>query len=257
MKVTGSGSDDIGVFTIDGTYSTETNRIDLIKTYQLGTGNSLENFGHQVTIQLTWDKTNSQFEGTWNIETDRYCDNGICELKFNTELIQIQSDSNGTFNSDSSYPEQLNSYVTREDYLRLLSIINPLMKEIKRYKRYKLACLMPCVFLFMVVLTFGIFWRTYFNVPAVFYIMVELLVLIGIIRTIVNTIDSKTILVTEKLKATVKTFSDETFASPFTNPSEWTIQIDDFLKCTLSIKLLPPSQKDLVNTEATTNSFIL
>ncbi|CAF1285897.1 unnamed protein product [Adineta steineri] len=195
MKVTGSGSDDIGVFTIDGTYSTETNRIDLIKTYQLGTGNSLENFGHQVTIQLTWDKTNYQFEGIWNIETDRYCDKGRFELKFNTELIQIQSDSDGTFNIDLSYPEQLNSYVTREEYY--------------------------------------------------------------ITRTIADTIDSKTTLVTEKLKATVKTFSDETFASPFTNPSEWTIQIDDFPMCTLSIKLLPPSQKDLVNTEATTNSFIL
>ncbi|CAF4305275.1 unnamed protein product [Adineta steineri] len=117
MKVTGSGSDDIGVFTIDGTYSTEINRIDLTKTYQLGTGNSLENFGHQVTIQLTWDKTNCQFEGTWIIETDRYCDNGRFELKFNTELIQIQSDSDGTFNIDSSYPQQLNSYVTRENYL--------------------------------------------------------------------------------------------------------------------------------------------
>jgi hypothetical protein len=88
MKVIGSGSDDIGVFTIHGTYSTETNRIGLTKTYQLGTGNSLENLGHQVTIQLTWNRGNCQFEGIWHIETSRFCDNDRFELKFNKKLIQ-------------------------------------------------------------------------------------------------------------------------------------------------------------------------
>ncbi len=53
MKITGSGSDDVGEFTIDGIYSTETSRIGLTKKYQAGTGNRSENLGHQVTIQLT------------------------------------------------------------------------------------------------------------------------------------------------------------------------------------------------------------
>ncbi|CAF5025602.1 unnamed protein product, partial [Rotaria sp. Silwood1] len=63
MKVTGSGSDDVGVFTIDGIYSFDTNRIGLTKTYQLDTGDRSENLGHQVIIQLTWNAQNRHFNG--------------------------------------------------------------------------------------------------------------------------------------------------------------------------------------------------
>ncbi|CAF4090130.1 unnamed protein product [Rotaria sp. Silwood1] len=82
MKITGSGSDDIGVFTINGIYSTETNRIGLTKTYQLGTGNPLENLGHQVTIQLTWNAQSSQFEGKWYVKTSQYGGQDTFQLKF-------------------------------------------------------------------------------------------------------------------------------------------------------------------------------
>jgi len=69
MKVTGSGSDDVGSFTIDGIYSIKTRRIGLTKKYQLGTGDSSENFGHQVTIQLIWNAKNRQLEGKYYVVT--------------------------------------------------------------------------------------------------------------------------------------------------------------------------------------------
>jgi len=82
MKVSGLGSDDVGVFKIDGTYSTKTNRIDLTKTYQLGTVNDSENLGHQVIIQLIWNKENHQFQGKSYVQTSIYHDDAEFELKF-------------------------------------------------------------------------------------------------------------------------------------------------------------------------------
>ena len=46
MKVTGSGSDNIGTFTINRIYSMTTHRIGLTKIYQASIGNPLENIGH-------------------------------------------------------------------------------------------------------------------------------------------------------------------------------------------------------------------
>jgi hypothetical protein len=80
MKVTGSGSDDVGVFTIDGIYSTESNRIDLTKTYQLD--NRSENLGNQVTIQLIWNCSDHQFKGKLSAQTSRYDDDTEFELEF-------------------------------------------------------------------------------------------------------------------------------------------------------------------------------
>jgi hypothetical protein len=83
QKVTGSGSDDVGTFTIDGTYSMKTHRIGLTKTYQAGTGNRSENLGHQVTIQLTWNAQNNQFQGKWYVQTNKYHGEDKFELSFN------------------------------------------------------------------------------------------------------------------------------------------------------------------------------
>ncbi len=82
MKVTGSGSDNIGTFTIDGVYSTTTHRMGLTKKYQSGTGNPSENLGHEVTIQLAWNEQNHQFEGKWFVQTTKYRGDGKFELKF-------------------------------------------------------------------------------------------------------------------------------------------------------------------------------
>ena len=81
MKITGSGTDDVGTFTMEGLYSPQTSRIGLTKKYQAGTGNLQENLGHQVTIQLTWNASN-QFEGKWYVQTSRYNGENKFELKF-------------------------------------------------------------------------------------------------------------------------------------------------------------------------------
>jgi hypothetical protein len=82
MTVTGSGSDNVGIFTIDGTFSITTARIGLTKIYQSGPNNRSENSRHQVIIQLTWNSTNRQFEGKWYMKTNRYRGENKFELKF-------------------------------------------------------------------------------------------------------------------------------------------------------------------------------
>ncbi|CAF3595305.1 unnamed protein product [Adineta steineri] len=85
MNVSGSGVDDIGSFTIDGTYSNETHRIGLTKQYQLGTGDPSQNLGHQVIIQLTWNEKNNQFEGKWYVQTKKYHGDGKFQLKLDEQ----------------------------------------------------------------------------------------------------------------------------------------------------------------------------
>lgn len=84
MKVTGTGSDDVGTFTIDGIYSLKTNRIGLTKSYTFGTGDKKRNLGHQVIIQLTWNINHHQFEGNWFIILPINQGPDQFELKFDT-----------------------------------------------------------------------------------------------------------------------------------------------------------------------------
>lgn len=72
MTVKGSGNDDVGSFTVDGTWSTQTKRLAFKKTYRAGTGNRAENLGHTVIIQLEWNSHTSQFEGKWYVRTAKY-----------------------------------------------------------------------------------------------------------------------------------------------------------------------------------------
>lgn len=85
-RVTGEGTDDIGAFTVDGVYSYETNRLALTKVYKPGTGNTMENFGHKVTIQLNWNAQSNQFEGKWYIQTNNYRGEDKFELKLNQPM---------------------------------------------------------------------------------------------------------------------------------------------------------------------------
>lgn len=87
LKVSGSGTDDIGTYSIVGTYSTKTRRMGLSKTYQQGTGNPLENLGHTVTIQLEWNSNREQFEGKWYVLTKKFHGEDKFELKFNREHV--------------------------------------------------------------------------------------------------------------------------------------------------------------------------
>jgi hypothetical protein len=80
--VTGSGSDNIGTFSINGVYSVSTGRMGLTKIYQLGTGNPLENLGHSVTIQVEWNRYNNQFEGKWYVRTSKFAGSGEFKLQY-------------------------------------------------------------------------------------------------------------------------------------------------------------------------------
>jgi len=82
MKVRGSGSDDVGIFKIDGIFSNETNEIGLNKRYQPNTGDPSENFEHAVSIELTWNPDSQQLEGKWYVETDEYHGQNAFELIF-------------------------------------------------------------------------------------------------------------------------------------------------------------------------------
>ena len=79
--ITGSGSDNVGTYVIDGIFSSHSRRVGLTKKYQLGIGNPLENLGHTVTIQLEWNSSHRQFEGKWYVRTKSFRGEGAFELK--------------------------------------------------------------------------------------------------------------------------------------------------------------------------------
>jgi hypothetical protein len=85
LKVTGSGSDDIGRFTIDGIYSNKTGRIGLMKTYRFDSTTRIEHLDHQIIIQLIWNSEMRQFEGTRYVRTKTYREENKFELKFNKQ----------------------------------------------------------------------------------------------------------------------------------------------------------------------------
>lgn len=81
-RVDGNGTDEVGTYIVEGTFCSKTNRIDLTKVYKQGTGDSSENFGHKVTIQLTWNPSHHQFAGKWLVQTNTYHGEDKFELKF-------------------------------------------------------------------------------------------------------------------------------------------------------------------------------
>ena len=82
FTIDGRGSDDIGDFNLTGRYSTATKEIELLKKYQRNTGDESENFGHTVTIEVTWDGDKQLFLGQWYVDTDSYRDEDRYELQF-------------------------------------------------------------------------------------------------------------------------------------------------------------------------------
>jgi hypothetical protein len=91
-------------------------------------------------------------------------------------ILLVKNDRDGLFNVGSSCSELLNGYVTREDYLYFLSKANPILKQLKRYRRLTYACAILAPLLGIAVFVFGIFWRVYFDTPFWTYILVELVV---------------------------------------------------------------------------------
>ncbi|CAF2853102.1 unnamed protein product [Rotaria sp. Silwood2] len=82
FTINGHGSDDVGAYTVTGRYSTTTNEIELEKTYQQGTGDERENFGHLVTIEVTWNPEKQLFDGNWYVDKSSFRDEDLFELKF-------------------------------------------------------------------------------------------------------------------------------------------------------------------------------
>jgi hypothetical protein len=80
--VHGGGVDDVGTYIITGIYSPRTLRMGLEKHYQIGTGNSSENLGHIVTIQVEWNFQNQQFEGKYYLRTSRHRDENLFIIRF-------------------------------------------------------------------------------------------------------------------------------------------------------------------------------
>ena len=79
--VQGQGTDDVGEYTVEGIFSTKNHRMALTKKYRAGTGDTSENFGHSVTLQLVWNPANEQFEGKWFIQTAKYRGEDKFQLK--------------------------------------------------------------------------------------------------------------------------------------------------------------------------------
>lgn len=84
MAVNGSGCDDVGEFTIDGTFSDHTQRMGLTKYYKKGTGDPSQNLGHSVDIQVSFNPQWNRFEGRWYVQTKKYHGEDEFELKFDS-----------------------------------------------------------------------------------------------------------------------------------------------------------------------------
>lgn len=89
LTITGSGTDQIGMFIIDGTYSIQTGRLGLTKIYQHPNRNRSEHLEHQNIIQLIWNNETYQFEGKQYIQTKIYREENRFELKFNKPQPQL------------------------------------------------------------------------------------------------------------------------------------------------------------------------
>jgi hypothetical protein len=85
FQITGSGSDNIGMFVVDGIYSIKTGRIGLTQIYQSTNGNRAGNLEHQIIIQLVWNSQTRQFEGKRYVRTRTYREENRFELKFNKQ----------------------------------------------------------------------------------------------------------------------------------------------------------------------------
>lgn len=59
----------------------ETLRMSLTKRYQAGTGDSNENRGHEVTIQVEWNLETKQFEDIYYLQTSQHHDENSVVIK--------------------------------------------------------------------------------------------------------------------------------------------------------------------------------
>lgn len=77
FEVTGSGSDELGTFTVTGPYSNKTARMGLMQVYRT---NHLE---RQIILQVIWNPQTRQFEGKRYVRCKTHREETQFELKFN------------------------------------------------------------------------------------------------------------------------------------------------------------------------------
>lgn len=77
FEVTGSGTDEFGIFIITGTYSTTTCRMGLMKIYRTN------HFERRIIIQVIWNSQTRQFEGKQYLQCKTHREENRLELKFN------------------------------------------------------------------------------------------------------------------------------------------------------------------------------
>ncbi|CAF1207710.1 unnamed protein product [Adineta steineri] len=259
MKIKGTGSDDNGVFSINGFYSTKTNRIVLKKEYESNTSNTKENSGHPVKIELMWNEENNQFEGNWYINTIVYKDSGKFNLQFHEKSLAIKSDSNGTFNVNTFYTNSLNNYVTHEDYLYLLSIINPQLKQLMTNKYLYMISIILFGAVYLVLLALSVFFLT--DIGDFGYVLISIFILVNLIflpmlkYSIYPYYNYKVENIHGSIKSLVKEFSSQTNTSQTTNDLIWNIEFNDDSKPILHIECPPLCPKNPMNPIATTSSI--
>ncbi len=87
MSITGSGTDDVGTFDINGFYSHRTHRIAFTKMYR--SDNESNNPGRQLKMQLAWNTKEKSFKGKWYEETNLNKGKGAFELTLENEQNQL------------------------------------------------------------------------------------------------------------------------------------------------------------------------
>ena len=55
-QITGSGTDQIGMYTLTGEHNHKNGRMSVDKKYTKGTGCKYQNLGHTVKLRLAWDR---------------------------------------------------------------------------------------------------------------------------------------------------------------------------------------------------------
>ncbi|CAF4426077.1 unnamed protein product, partial [Rotaria sp. Silwood2] len=66
-NIRGNGDDDVGLFDVTGSYSKYDNHLTLTKQYKCGTGETHDNRGHQVKVDLKWNHQTQRFNGQWAV----------------------------------------------------------------------------------------------------------------------------------------------------------------------------------------------
>eukprot|EP01084_Bolivina_argentea_P301039 519237_1 len=118
--VTGSGTDTVGDYNIEGLYSVNTARMQLNKRYIEGTGDLNENLGHTVKIKLEWSSSKQQFAGPWYVKTHKYEGTGKWIIKRSGDINTSgdHSQTSGLKKNKHNGNEYVSVYIDHDGQLK-------------------------------------------------------------------------------------------------------------------------------------------